>query len=144
MKYLRIGLGLLVAAFLVFMGVQKFGATNPVFAYIAATSGIELFEPVIRLAVGAGEIAAAGLILLGIFTGRLRGVGALLSAMVTGGALGFHLSPWLGINAPVAFAPGGGYEFSPMLFAMALPFFLLSLALVWLDREALRKLAGRD
>ncbi|WP_339748499.1 hypothetical protein [uncultured Maricaulis sp.] len=143
MKYFRIGLGILVAAFLVFMGAQKFGAANPVFAYIAATSGIELFEPVIRLMVGVGELTAAALILLATFTGRLRGVGALLAAGVTGGALGFHLSPWLGINAPVAFAPGGGYEFSPMLFMMAVPFFVLSLVLVWLDRDALRKLLGR-
>jgi hypothetical protein len=139
MKYLHIGLALLVAAFLLFMGAQKFGAANPVFAYIAERSGIGLFEPVIRLAVGAGELLAAALILLATFTARLRGVGAVLSTGVTGGALAFHLSPWLGINAPVAFAPGGGYEFSPMLFMMALSFFALSLALVWLDREALRK-----
>ena len=143
MKYLPAGLAVLVALFLVFMGMQKFGAANPVFAYLAASSGIELFEPVIRLIVGVSEIAAAALILLGTFTGRLRGVGALLSAGVTGGALAFHLSPWLGINAPVAFAPGGGYEFSPMLFMMAVPFFALSLLLVWLDRDALRKLVGR-
>jgi len=143
MKYLPAGLAVLVALFLVFMGMQKFGAANPVFAYLAASSGIELFEPVIRLIVGVSEIAAAALILLGTFTGRLRGVGALLSAGVTGGALAFHLSPWLGINAPVAFAPGGGYEFSPMLFLMAVPFFALSLLLVWLDRDALRKLVER-
>lgn len=143
MKYLPIGLSILVAAFLLFMGAQKFGAANPVFTWIAASSGIELFEPVIRLAVGITEIAAAALILLAVFTGRLRGVGAVLSAGVTGGALAFHLSPWLGINAPVAFAPGGGYEFSPMLFMMAVPFFALSLLLVWLDRDALRQLAGR-
>jgi len=143
MNYLPAGLAVLLALFLVFMGMQKFGAANPVFAYLAASSGIELFEPVIRLIVGVSEIAAAALILLGTFTGRLRGVGALLSAGVTGGALAFHLSPWLGINAPVAFAPGGGYEFSPMLFLMAVPFFALSLLLVWLDRDALRKLVGR-
>ena len=63
MKYLPVGLGVLVAAFLLFMGAQKFGAANPVFAYIAATSGIELFEPVIRIAVGVSEIIAAALIL---------------------------------------------------------------------------------
>ena len=143
MKYLHIGLAVLLAAFLLFMGAQKFGAANPVFAYLAENSGIGLFEPVIRLAVGASEIAAAALILLATFTGRLRGLGALLSAGVTGGALAFHLSPWLGINAPVAFAPGGGYEFSPMLFMMAVPFFVLSLVLVWLDRDALLKLVGR-
>lgn len=143
MKYFRLGLGLLVAAFLLFMGAQKFGVANPIFSYIAAASGIGLFEPVIRLAVGVSEIVAALLILLATFTGRLRGVGALLSAGATGGALAFHLSPWLGINAPVAFAPGGGYEFSPMLFMMAVPFFVLSLVLVWLDRDALLKLAGR-
>ena len=143
MTYFRIGLGLFLAAFLVFMGAQKFGADNPVFSYIAATSGIGLFEPVIRLAVGVGEVLAAILILAGLFIARLRGLGAVMAAGLTGGALAFHLSPWLGINAPVAFTAAGGYVFSPMLFAMALPFFLVSLVLVWLDRDALRKLAGR-
>jgi hypothetical protein len=49
----------------------------------------------------------------------------------------FHLSPWLGISAPVAFAPDGSYQHSPMLFVMALVFGFMALALVWLDRKNL-------
>lgn len=137
MKLVRLVLSLVLAAFMVFMGLQKFGGSNPVFSYIAAQSGIELFEPVIRTATGVAEILAAVLILLGLFAGMARGLGALLSLAVIGGAIGFHLSPWLGINAPVAFAEGGGYEFSPMLFGMAVAFFAISAFLVWSDRAAL-------
>lgn len=143
MKNVRWGLSVLLAVFLVFMGSQKFGDANPVFSYIAEMSGIALFEPVIRTMVGIAEMAAAILILLSTFSGRLRGVGALVSTALIAGALGFHLSPWLGINAPVAFTTDGGYEFSPMLFGMAVAFFLISVVLVWMDREALMRVVQR-
>jgi hypothetical protein len=89
-------------------------------------------------------MAAAILVLLATFSGRFRGVGALVSIGILAAALGFHLSPWLGINAPVAFTADGGYEFSPMLFGMAVAFFLISLVLVWMDREALMRVADRQ
>jgi hypothetical protein len=137
MKHIRLGLSLILAAFMTFMGSQKFGETNPVFSYIAAQSGIELFEPTIRLATGIAELAAAILILLGVFLGMARGLGALLSLAVIGGAILFHLTPWLGINAPVAFAEEGGYVHSPMLFGMAVVFGLISAYLVLNDRPAI-------
>lgn len=137
MKMVRLGGSVVLALFLLFMGAQKFGASNPVFSYIAANSGIELFEPVIRMATGVAEVVAALLLLAGVFMGKFRGLGALLSLGVIAGAIVFHLSPWLGINAPVAFAEGGGYEFSPMLFGMAVVFGLLSAALTFIDREHL-------
>ena len=137
MKMVRLGGSVVLALFLLFMGAQKFGASNPVFSYIAANSGIELFEPVIRMATGVAEVVAALLLQAGVFMGKFRGLGALLSLGVIAGAIVFHLSPWLGINAPVAFAEGGGYEFSPMLFGMAVVFGLLSAALTFIDREHL-------
>lgn len=137
MKYFRLVAGALLAVFMTFMGSQKFGESNPVFSYIAAQSGIELFEPLVRMVTGVAELAAAVLILLGLFLGIARGLGALLSLAVIGGAILFHLSPWLGINAPVAFAENGGYVFSPMLFIMAVVFFALSAGLTYADRDAL-------
>ncbi len=137
MKMVRLGGSVILALFMLFMGSQKFGASNPVFSYLAANSGIELFEPVIRTATGVAEIVAALLLLAGVFAGKFRGLGALLSLGVIGGAIVFHLTPWLGITAPVAFAEGGGYEFSPMLFGMAVVFGTLSAVLTVIDREHL-------
>ncbi len=142
MKYLQMGASIVLALFMIFMGVQKFGGPNPVFSYIAAQSGIELFEPMVRMATGIAELGAAALILAGLFLGIARGLGALLSMGVIGGAIVFHLSPWLGINAPVAFAEGGGYEFSPMLFIMAVVFFAVSAVLSFAQRADILALAG--
>jgi hypothetical protein len=143
MKHIRLGGGVVVAAFMIFMGLQKFiPGPNPIFSHLAAESGIELFEPVVRMLTGAAEFAAAALILAGLFLGLMRGLGALLSLGVIGGAIVFHLSPWLGINAPVAFAEDGGYVYSPMLFIMAVGFFAVSAVLTWIDREHLPVIGG--
>jgi len=96
MKKLPLILSLLAAALFIFFGVQKFGATNPVFSIIAERSGISLFEPVIRMLTGVAEISTAILILIP----RTRLLGALAGLGVLIGAIGFHLSPWLGINVP--------------------------------------------
>lgn len=127
------GTGLL-AAFMAFMGVQKFTGPNPVFSHIADQSGIALFEPGVRMLTGAGEFAAAALLIAGFFIAAARGLGLLLSLGVLGGAIVFHLSPWLGINAPVAFDEAGDYVRSPMLFIMAAAFFGLTLVLGYLER----------
>lgn len=116
----------LLAAFLVFMGVQKFGPENIIFATIAHRSGIGLFEPVIRIVVGVSEIAVAGLLL----APRLRLYGALGAIGVIGGAIGFHLSPWLGVATPTTAA---GAE-SPVLFVMAVGSFALAVAVLLLAR----------
>ena len=89
-------LSLVLAAGFVFFGVQKFGAENIVFETLAERSGISLFEPYIRYLTGVGELAAAVLLLLP----RTRLVGALVGLGLLVGAIGFHLSPWLGINVP--------------------------------------------
>lgn len=87
-------LSFIVAAGFIFFGVQKFGATNPIFSIIAERSGISLFEPVIRMLTGVAELGTAVLILIP----RTRLLGALAGLGVLIGAIGFHLSPWLGIN----------------------------------------------
>ena len=96
MKNAVLILSLIVAAGFLFFGVQKFGAENIVFATIAERSGISLFEPVIRMLTGVAEITTALLILVP----RTRLLGALAGLGVLVGAIGFHLSPWLGINVP--------------------------------------------
>lgn len=96
MKKLTLALALIVAAGFLFFGAQKFGATNPIFSIIAEKSGISLFEPGIRMMTGVAEILTAILILVP----RTRLLGALGGLAVLAGAIGFHLSPWLGINIP--------------------------------------------
>ena len=94
MKKVVLGLTLVVAAGFLFFGVQKFGATNPIFSIIAERSGISLFEPYIRIFTGIAEVAVAALVLLP----RTRLLGALGGLGLLAGAIGFHLSPWLGIE----------------------------------------------
>ena len=96
MKKIILILTLIVAAGFFFFGVQKFGAENIVFETIAEKSGISLFEPVIRMLTGVAEVGTAILILIP----RTRLLGALAGLGVLAGAIGFHLSPWLGINVP--------------------------------------------
>ena len=91
-KYLPYALG----AGLIFFGVQKFGAENLVFEIIAERSGIDLFEPLVRRLTGIAEILT-GLLL---FVPRTQKLASLGSFAILLGAIGFHLSPWLGINVP--------------------------------------------
>ena len=116
MKKVTLILSLVVAAGFVFFGIQKFGATNPIFSIIAERSGISLFEPLIRMLTGVAEIGTAILILIP----RTRMLGAFAGLGVLVGAIGFHLSPWLGINVP-----GIGHG----LFITALIMFVLTAAL---------------
>lgn len=118
---------ILLAAFLLMMGAQKFGAENVIFATIAEKSGIALFEPMIRMATGIAEIGAALLLILP----RMRLLGALGAVAIIGGAIGFHLSPWLGIK--VAMAPGA--EPTSMLFMTAAGSFILALVTLILARR---------
>lgn len=97
MSKATLALSLVLAAGFVFFGVQKFGAENIVFETLAERSGIFLFEPYIRYLTGIGELTAAVLLLL---LPRTRLVGALIGLGLLVGAIGFHLSPWLGINVP--------------------------------------------
>lgn len=72
MRWIKLGLTVVLALFMAFMGLQKFGDTNPVFLYIAEQSGIGLFEPGVRMVVGVAEIASA-VLLLAASAGRVCG-----------------------------------------------------------------------
>lgn len=116
MKKLPLILSLIVAAGFIFFGAQKFGAENIVFETIAERSGISFFEPYIRMLTGVAEIGTAILILIP----RTRLLGALAGLGVLVGAIGFHLSPWLGIKVP---------EIGHGLFIMALVMLALTATL---------------
>lgn len=151
MKLSRIASWVLAVAFaaaLAFMvGLPKFigPSPNPIFALIAGRSGIDLFEPYLRYATGAGELAAALLLVIP----RTRFLGALVAGAITLAAIGFHLSPLLGTAIPVMdqLAPllqqgKTVAEIDAMnlptdngaLFMTALAFLLVSGALLWLER----------
>ena len=117
--------------FIIFTGVQKFGSENVIFATIASKSGIALFESYVRMLVGVAELIAAALLVLPAtrFLGALLGLGLLF------GAVGFHLSPWLGIF--VSMEPGG--EPSPMLFMMAMFFTGINLVVLMLEKNRIAK-----
>jgi len=117
MKNLNLILSIILAAGFVFFGVSKFIENpNTVFSLIAERSGIDLFEPVIRMATGVAELGTAALLLMP----KTRKLGVLAAIGVLIGAIGFHLSPWLGINVP-----GIGHG----LFFTAVAMFVLSLVL---------------
>lgn len=137
-----------LAAALVFMvGLPKLigPSPNPIFAIIAARSGIAVFEPYVRYVTGIAEVIAALLLLWP----ASRRFGALLAAAITTGAIGFHLSPWLGVPVPdmtqlmTLLAQGRSIaEIDAMnlpddggaLFMTALAFLAMSAAIFWLER----------
>lgn len=134
MKLVKWSTALLLSVFFIFMGVQKFGDENVIFATIVSQSGIAFFEPHVRVLVGLAEMIAAGLLILP----ATRYLGALLGVGLLFGAVGFHLSPWLGIF--VAMEPGGAP--SPMLFMMALFFSAINIVVLVLEKDRVAKAFG--
>lgn len=122
----------LLAAFMAFMGVQKFTGDVPIFQImetnVAASAGLTLgfIEPYGRYLTGVLELAAAVLLL------ARRQWGAWLSVAIIAGAIGAHLT-FLGISTPMSGEPGA--EKSPVLFIMALGSFALAWLVVWLGRR---------
>jgi uncharacterized membrane protein YphA (DoxX/SURF4 family) len=131
MKIIKWGIALLLSVFFIFMGVQKFGSDNVIFTTIAANSGIGLFEPFVRILVGVAELIAAVLLLIP----AARFLGALLGLGILFGAIGFHLSPWLGIFVPME----SGGDPSPMLFIMAIFFTGINVVALNLEKTRIRR-----
>ena len=117
--------GYVLALFMLAMGAMKFFGNVPIFQILednlASKFGLELpwVEPYFKYFTGTLEIIAAIMLLLGK---RLQG--GLLSIAVIGGAIMTHLFV-IGIFTPESADPGAAK--SPMLFIMAVVFFLVSL-----------------
>lgn len=126
MTILRWVLALTLALFFLFMGAQKFGTENIIFATIAERSGISLFDPQIRILTGVAEIMAA----LMLTAPKLRTNGARIALLILLGAIGFHLSPWLGISVE---GMGSG------LFMMAIGASVLTCTVLFLEMLATKK-----
>ncbi|MEM8747926.1 MAG: DoxX family protein [Actinomycetota bacterium] len=115
---------------LIVSGIAKF-AGGHVFAYIEHRSGIDLFDPVIGYATGVVEIVAGLLILVP----RTRFVGAATAATVMVGAIGFHLSPWLGVSMPTGLADGAAAPWTAADFTTETTSFTFALAIITLVRS---------
>jgi hypothetical protein len=97
-------LALFLAAMLLWIADQTLfpnEGRNIVFPALAEKSGYYLFEPTGRYVVSLLEVLAALLMILP-WTRRL---GAGLAILVTAGAVGAHLTPWLGIQVPISATP---------------------------------------
>lgn len=99
---------------------------NIIFQTLAERSGIALFEPTGRLAVAIAELLAALLLILP-FTRR---AGAILAFLILGAAVGFHLSPWLGIEVPVSLKPGETGTDGGGLFSLAVASLVAALLVI--------------
>jgi hypothetical protein len=110
---------------------------------VEVRSGLAFFEPYGRYLTAAGELLAVALLLWP----RTRDYGAILALIISVVAIGFHLSPWLGIVIPQpdAFAQAWAQN-RPLLadahllpndkggmFILALVIGVLSAANVWFD-----------
>lgn len=97
---------------------------NIVFQTLAENSGIALFEPAGRVLVAALELIAA-LLLLFPFSRRF---GAVMSFFILAGAVGLHLSPWLGREVPTSLEAGAPSD-GGALFMLAIAMMVVSLLL---------------
>ena len=73
---------------------------NVVFPLLAERSEYYLFEPTGRYVVSLLEVLAAVL----LFIPPTRRAGAMLAILISAGAVGLHLSPWLGTEVPTSTA----------------------------------------
>lgn len=143
MRFFRHLISWALALFLIFMFVQatfhplpnppegsvKFldlPGDNIVFQTLATRSGIPIFEPTIRTLTGMMEVLAAFLLFLP-FTRRL---GAVLATLILGGAVAFHMSPWLGREIPVSLNPANTATDGGALFTLAIVMLVSSLLLL--------------
>lgn len=124
--------GYILGLFMVALGLMKFVGDVPIFTLLennlSSKYGISLgfIEPHFRYVTAVLELLAGALLLFGQ---RLKG--AALSVMVIGGAIVSHIFV-LGISTPVSGEPDA--EKSPMLFIVAVVFFLVSLWVTYAAR----------
>lgn len=98
---------------------------NIVFATLAEKTQIPLFEPTGRVLVAIGELLAAFLLLLP----ATRKLGAVLSFLILGSAVAFHLMPSvLGREIPLSLESGAATD-GGQLFALAIAMLAASMLL---------------
>lgn len=128
--------GYLLGIFMIAMGLMKFFADVPIFtimeANLASRYGINLgfIDPQFKFVTGVLEMIAGVLLLLG-----QRFKGGAMSVLVIGGAIMTHIFV-IGISTPESAAPDAAK--SPMLFIVAVVFFLVAL---WVTKAHLPKKA---
>lgn len=129
MTFVRALVAIVLGGFLIAFGVMKF-TTAHIFQFIEAKATLEnlpfadLFHPEVNNVVGGLEIAAGAIILLGALLGltTLRRLGGFLGLALLGGAVGFHLSPYLGRETPTGLAPNASAPWDiPADFVPAIP-----------------------
>lgn len=98
---------------------------NIVFQTLAQRSGIALFEPAGRVLTAFLELFAA-LLLIFPFSRRL---GAFLAFCILAGAVGLHLSPWLGREVPLSLAENAPHD-GGELFMLAVAMLAASLLIM--------------
>lgn len=111
MAILRWIFALAVGGFLIAFGAMKFAGAH-IFQYIefkATGLGLpmaDLFYPVVNYATGGLELAAGILTILPM----TRSFGSKLAVLPFAGAVGFHLSPLLGVVTPDGFTPSASLD----------------------------------
>lgn len=127
-------LALVLGGFLILFGALKLLGQAHIFQYIEASaaaaelplSGQGIFYPILHYLTGIAEIVAGVMVIIP----ATRALGAFFGVGVIGGAIVFHMSPYLGINTPAGFAEGAeapwtladfppASEHSPVLFIVA-------------------------
>ncbi len=139
MTILRWALALAVGGFLVFFGVVKFTGGAHIFPYIeykAAAAGLpfaEMAYPLGNYATGGLELLAGVLLIIPM----TRAIGSKLAILPFLGAVGFHLSPFLGVTTPDGYADpkpvevlaaGGPFARSDFSEAASMTLFIMALA----------------
>lgn len=139
MMILRWALALAVGGFLVFFGAMKFTGGAHIFPYIeyqASAAG----APFASLAYPLGNYATGGLELLAgvlLIIPATRAIGSKLAILPFLGAVGFHLSPFLGVTTPdgyadptpvAALAAGGPFVRSDFSEGASMALFMIALA----------------
>lgn len=126
-RLLTITLGL----FLISAGIAKF-TTGHVFQYIEFKSGVDLFYPFVNNLTGIAEILVGAAILYR--PTRLLGAAGAVALMA--GAVGFHLSPWLGTSIPTGLVDGAASPWNAADFATTTSSMTFVLAIVSAIRAA--------
>ena len=99
---------------------------NIVFSILAEKSGYVMFEPTGRFVTGVLEMLAAFFLLLPFS----RRFGGFLSCMILFGAVGLHMSSWLGREIPLSLEAGETATDGGALFALAIAMLVASILVI--------------